>query len=165
MNRMYYIKNLLFAVVLLASFLAVFVTTFVCNLKHFTLFEKESATHSHHHEKATGANHHLEYHHHDKQASYGQHHTNTSLNKRQLKHHYPKYSSCCKDLTSGFFNALFYKFDFKLVFNKDFPVYVSFSYLYKYELWYNSYLKKSLPNKSPPPKVPDIRIFIQSFII
>lgn len=73
---------------------------------------------------------------------------------------------CCKDLSSSFFSSLaktehsYYKVSTTYT-----AIAVLFYQLFVADAWSSLQEKIPVPAHLPPPKIPDIRIFIQSFII
>lgn len=139
--------------VFLAAYLNVFVTQASCNLSH--LFEQTAKT-SHHHD---GHDHHhgseeVPPHHHDDKPD----HTHDTGKKD---------NNCCNDKTSAFFasqgNPATSSVDIKKTVYTDLILIFISAFITFNPTVYNT--KGYISYILPPPKIPDIRIFIQSFII
>ncbi len=146
MKNRFQIKSFITAAFFLVAYLNVFATQASCNLPHF--FEQATKSTSHH-DNSTD-------HHHGDKNALAHHH-----NKKGAE----KDSNCCNDKTTAFFanqgNHIIYSVDFKNTFCTEL-------------IFANALLDNnlSLSNSNcaisyslPPPKIPDIRVFIQSFII
>ena len=152
MKNRFQIKSFITAAFFLVAYLNVFATQASCNLPHF--FEEiskstqhQNGSHGHHHDDKKSPSHHND--------------ENSSHNKKGAE----KDSNCCNDKTTTFFanqgNHIIYSVDFKNTFFTEL-------------IFANALLDNnlSLSNSNcaisyslPPPKIPDIRVFIQSFII
>jgi len=151
------IKSFIIAAVFLAAYMNVFITQASCNLSH--LFEEtqtqSQSTHSHQHS----------YDHHHGNKDVPPHHHDDKPDHQHDGKSKKDDNNCCNDKTSVFFesqgNPATSSVDFKnptqtdLIFIKAF---IMFSPAVYNARGYVSY-------KLPPPKIPDIRVFIQSFII
>lgn len=145
-------KNIrvILALLLLASYVNVFALNLACN--YGKLFSSSHSGHNHQHEHGD--------HHSHKKHDHGSHHehSKTSQDEKEDK------DDCCNDEAGKVFESVFITSD--NVFNIDFSIISSlpaiFSFLTpNYNISYHSISNYSLP----PPKIPDIRIYIQSFQI
>ncbi len=154
MKNRFKIKSFIIAAIFLAAYLNVFITQASCNLSH--LFEKTQTAahnhqnnHDHHH-----ANEDVPPHHHDDKPDH-QHDGKSEKDD----------NNCCNDKTSLFFasqgNPSTSSVDLKNPVQADLifiSAFIAFNPTVYNTRGYVSY-------KLPPPKIPDIRVFIQSFII
>lgn len=155
MKKRFQIKSFIIATFFLAAYLNVFATQASCNLSH--LFEQTTKS-THQHEGGHD-------HHHGNGEEVPPHHHNDKPDHHHDGKSGKKDNGCCNDKTSAFFasqgNPATSSVDFKnpiqadLIFIKAFIVLNPAVYNTR---GYVSY-------KLPPPKIPDIRVFIQSFII
>ena len=139
MNKKTSISKLLVVLLFLAAYCNVLVTQLTCNFSHLA-----EATEQHDHHGNDVAKH-----------SHGTSH----------KHNDSKDDHCCNDNTAGFFaaqtNPVNTSFEFK---NTFFAAFISFSNpIANAPLLFSS--KGYLSYQSPPPKIPDIRVFTHSFLI
>lgn len=154
MKNRFQIKSFITATFFLVVYLNVFITQASCNLPHFF---NDITNESSHKKDSHG-------HHHDN-ANTSSHHHNEPLNTHNEKDG-KKDDDCCNDKTSAFFanqgNLTISSVDFKntfctqLVFTNQKKIVCDFP---------ESCIKRTTFYSLPPPKIPDIRVFIQSFII
>lgn len=141
-------KRSLYSFILLAPFLGIYLIDFTCTIvnatHHIQLFSKSDDHHSHNH--GDGHNHQHEHHHGDK---------GDDSNKDD---------NCCKDITLAFFSSVQFQpkqisFNFSLT---DFTIIKQLCLIFFFDYYH------FVPDTRPPPlrqKIPDIRVFIQSFLI
>lgn len=157
MKNRFKIKSFLIAAMFLAAYLNVFITQASCNLSH--LFEKtqtqSQSTHSHQNSHD---------HHHGNEDVPPHHHDDKPDHQHDGKSE-QKDNNCCNDKTSSFFasqgNPSTSSVDLKNPVQADLifiSAFIAFNPTVYNTRGYVSY-------KLPPPKIPDIRVFIQSFII
>jgi hypothetical protein len=153
-NR-FQIKSFVIAAIFLAAYLNVFVTQASCNLSH--LFEQTATKSSHHHDGGHD-------HHHGNEEVPPNHHDD------KPDHHHDgksgkKDNNCCNDKTSAFFasqgNPATSSVDFKNTYTECALINAILFVCNRPVFNTKGYVSYSLP----PPKIPDIRVFIQSFII
>lgn len=183
MKKRFQIKSFIIAAFFLVAYLNVFAKQASCNLPH--IFEQSNTSahhddgHNHHHGNEETSAHHYEDesgkhpdetnkkdghdHHHGNEETPAHHHDDESGNHPDETN--KKDDNCCNDKTSAFFesqgNPVISSFDFK---NTSYSELVFINVLFiSNQSAFNAkgYVSYSLP----PPKIPDIRVFIHSFII
>lgn len=151
MKKHFQIKSFIIAVVFLAAYMNVFITQASCNLSHF--FDQPQTTqnhdsHDHHHGNEVPP------HNHDDKPD----HQHDGKSEK-------KDNNCCNDKTSAFFasqgNPSTSSIDFKNTYTELILINATFFICNRPVFNTKGYVSYSLP----PPKIPDIRVFIQSFII
>lgn len=152
MKKRFQIKSFITATFFLVAYMNVFATQASCNLPHFFEEINKSASHqnnsnSHHHDNKTSS------HHHDEDSS---HHNEKGAKKN---------NNCCNDETAAFFanqgNHAVSSVDFKNTSVTEY-IFVKTIFVCNSEVFDS---KNFISYSLPPPKIPDIRIFIHSFII
>ena len=153
MKNRFQIKSFTTAAFFLAAYLNVFATQASCNLPHFfedlnKSYSDQGHSHNHHHDNKETTSHH---------------------NDEDTNHHNEKGAekddNCCNDKTSAFFanqgNHVISSVDFKNTSVTEY-IFVKTIFVCNSEVFDSeNFISYSLP----PPKIPDIRIFIHSFII
>ena len=136
----------------LAAYMNVFITQASCNLSH--LFEKNKSTHNHQNSHD---------HHHGNENVPPHHHDDKPDHQHDSKSE--KDNNCCNDKTSAFFasqgNPITSSVDFKNTYTEFALIDAMFFVCNRPEFNTKGYGFYSLP----PPQIPDIRVFIQSFLI
>ncbi len=135
-----HIKRFL-SVFLVFSILNVYATEFICNISH----NEEQQSEQHHHD-ATEENH---------------HHDESSDGNHDTEHHE---DNCCNASTSCFYSSL----NIPSVFHVPSKAIVSFEIIFPFISSIEQNISSTLyvlEFESPPPKIPDIRIFTASFLI
>ena len=156
MKNRFQIKSFITATFFLVAYLNVFATQASCNLPHFfeeisksTQYQNASHSHGHHHN------------HDDKKSPSHHNHEDSSHHEEDAE----KDNNCCNDKTAAFFasqgNPIVSSEDFKNTFCTEL-VFINTATVYYSPIFYN---KGAASYSLPPPKMPDIRVFIQSFII
>lgn len=154
-----YIYKTIISVFFLALFLQAIGKNIVCGLEHLPVFNRE---HTHAHNHNDGEHSHSKAHKHETPAASHNH------KAHEHKHDHGKKKSeddCCKKIAAVFYSSLTKpfqeKFDFiktlenkSGVFNQSLLSLTVSSKKADYYSW-----------KAPPPKIPDIRVFISSFLI
>lgn len=157
MKNRFKIKSFLIAAIFLAAYLNVFITQASCNLSH--LFE-ETQTQSH----STHSHQNSHDHHHGNENVPPHHHDDKPDHQHDGKSE-QKDNNCCNDKTSTFFesqgNPTTFSVDFKNTYTEFALINAIFFVCNQPVFNTNGYVSYTLP----PPKIPDIRVFIQSFII
>lgn len=140
MNKKTSISKLLIAVLFLTAYFNVPVTQITCNLSHLL---EATEQHDHHHNNDVADHNHSDSH----------------------EHNDSKDDNCCNDKTAAFFasqtNPVNPTFEFKNTFFAK--IIFSTNCIINFPLRLNS--TDYFTYRAPPPKIPDIRIFIQSFQI
>lgn len=165
LNKKKYIKRVLIAALFLASYSGVYATYVLCNLVPLISAE---ISHFHDHAGHENAGHHESDSHNHSSNNHGTHNHGDDHHKGSNSHshsHGEAMDDCCNDQTIPFIDSL-PKLSPKQ-FHIDFDgghVSTTGSYLVLNAPSFDFY-PKLVRYIHPPPKVPDIRIFIQSFII
>lgn len=150
-NR-FQIKSFITATFFLVAYLNVFATQASCNLPHF--FEEINKSTSHQDNSHN--------HHHDNEGTSSHHHDEDSSHHEKDAE---KDNNCCNDNTTAFFanqgNHVIFFVDFKNTFCVDLAFANTLMIYFSPEFDTKGVVSYSLP----PPKIPDIRVFIRSFII
>ncbi|MBI1781666.1 MAG: hypothetical protein HYR66_09895 [Sphingobacteriales bacterium] len=153
MKKRFQIKSFIIATFFLAAYLNVFAKQASCNLSH--LFE-QSTKETHHHDDDHD-------HHHGNEEAPPHHHNDKPDHQHDGKNE--KDNNCCNDKTSAFFagqgNPATTSVDFNLL--KTDIVFINAFISMINPVVFNT--RGYVSYKLPPPKIPDIRVFIQSFII
>lgn len=140
MNKKIYISKLLIAALFLTAYCNILVTQLTCNLPHLLEATKQDG---HHHDNDDAEHDHSDSH----------------------KHNDSKDDNCCNDKTAAFFasqiNPVNPTFEFKNTFFAK--IIFSPNCIINFPLPLNS--EGYFSYRAPPPKMPDIRVFIQSFQI
>ena len=151
MKNRFQIKSFIIAAVFLAAYLNVFITQASCNLSH--LFEQPKTAHHHDGHDHHHGNEEVPPHHHDDKPDH-QHDEKSE-----------KKGNCCNDKTSSFFasqgNPATSSVDFKNTYS-EFALINAILFVCNRPV-FNT--KGHITYSLPPPKIPDIRVFIQSFLI
>ncbi|MDO9184399.1 MAG: hypothetical protein Q7W13_00185 [Bacteroidia bacterium] len=152
MKNRFQIKSFIIATFFLVAYLNVFAKQASCNLPHIFELSTKSTPHDDGHD-----------HHHGNEEAPAHHHDDESNDQQDKKN--KKDDNCCNDKTSIFFesqgNPIVSSFDFKNVSCTEL-VFIKAVFIYNPLVFdIKNYASYSLP----PPKIPDIRVFIQSFII
>lgn len=146
-----YIYKSVVVVALVAAIFNTYFTEYICNIKHELAESAESHSNNKEHEHSLGN--HAEDHHSSDSAK---HHP-----------HSPKANdeNCCKGLSSKFYLALNKQVNPIFRFTKTFATVQSGFYSLAFIRCDRPSPSDFFCYKSPQPKIPDIRIFIQSFLI
>lgn len=151
MKNRFQIKSFIIAAIFLAAYLNVFITQASCNLSHF--FEQPQTAHHHDGHDHHHGNEEVPPHHHDDKPNHQ--HDGKSEKK----------GNCYNDKTSAFFasqgNPATSSVDFKNTYTE--LAFINAVFFICNRTVYNT--KGHISYSLPPPKIPDIRVFIQSFII
>lgn len=171
MKKKRYISQILIAAFFLASYSGVYATYFICNLVPLVI---ANTGHSHDHANHDSDNHHepISHNHngqkHDHENHGDDHHEASGRHNHDDSHshdHGATMDECCNDQTVPFINSLpklsLKQFQFEFAVSQV-PIIHSHLVL---DSPYQETHPKLVRYIHPPPKVPDIRIFIQSFII
>ncbi len=147
MNSRLEIKSFKYAAIFLVAYLNVFITQAACNLSH--LFEQTEIAHHNDHD----GNEEVPPHHHDDKSD---HQHNEKSEKK---------GSCCNDKTSDFFANQSTHSTSSVNFKNTHIVvaFINTAFFICNQTVYNS--KGHISYSLPPPKIPDIRVFVNSFII
>lgn len=143
--------RIILALLLLASYVNVFALNLVCN--YGKLFSSNHSGHAHEHEHSNDHSH--------KKQDHGSHHEHGKANS---DHEDDKDGGCCNEEAGKVFESVFITPDcaFSIDFSLISPTPTFFSFL----LFNTDIIRNSISNYSlPPPKIPDIRVFIHSFQI
>lgn len=171
LNKKKYIKRIFIAVFFLASYSGVYATYVLCNL--IPLISAE-ISHAHDHAGHETAGRHESNSHNHSSNNHGSHDHGGDHHKDANRNNHDNHShdhgdtmdECCNDLTFPFINSLpklspkQFHFEFSVS-----AVPIIHSYLVLNKPSPELYPPKLVWYIHPPPKVPDIRVFIQSFII
>lgn len=155
MKKRFQIKSFIIATFFLAAYLNVFATQASCNLSH--LFEQTTKS-THQHEGGHD-------HHHGNGEEVPPHHHNDKPDHHHDGKSGKKDNGCCNDKTSAFFagqgNPATTSVDFKNTYTEFALINPVFFVCNRPVFNTKGHITYSLP----PPKIPDIRVFIQSFLI
>jgi hypothetical protein len=155
-NKKISISKLLIAVLFLTAYCNVLVTQLSCNLSDLA---EAAEQHDHHPDNDLAEHSHSHSHGH----SHGDSHSDSQSHSQ--KHHDYKDDNCCKNKTAAFFAAqtspVNPTFEFQNTCSAD--IAFSSSATVNFPLPFTS--KDYFTSWDPPPKIPDIRVFIQSFQI
>ena len=139
------------AVIFMTAYCNVLYTQLSCNL---TYLPESIEQHDHHHDKDVAEHDH----HHDKDVAEHDH-------SDSHKHKDSKDDNCCNDKTDVFFasqiNSVSTSFEFKNTFFAK--VIISTNAIVNFPILFDS--KDYFSFRAPPPKIPDIRVFLHSFLI
>ncbi|MEX2336799.1 MAG: hypothetical protein WD555_05975 [Fulvivirga sp.] len=156
MNKKKHIRIVIIAAFFLASYTGVYATYFLCNIP-LAVTSHDHGNHADHDQHESGDHSHNSHSSDHHNSSHGDHHGNHS-------HDDGAADECCNDVTDPFISLpklSLKQFHLKFVVN--------------YVLIVHTFLEVDKPFSEvyprltryiyPPPKVPDVRVFIQSFII
>ena len=165
MKKIAQILNSIVAVALVAAICNIYITEYLCNLRHEMADASEQHSHSQSHkhqdsETIAEEDHDAD---HDHEAVEHQH------DKKDAEHHSHSGKSeeggCCKTFTSSFYSALNKPGTVQFSFSKTLLIVFAPLQAVSFKSWMEPRPSELFCYKSPPPKIPDIRIFIQSFLI
>lgn len=155
------IVNGIIGIALIGAIFTIYITEYYCNVRHelADTSEKYSHEHSQKHQDIES----LGDENHDHEAV--EHHHDSDKTGKHSHSGKSKDGNCCKTVTSSFYSALNKPVNVKYSFTKTLSaVYTPFQ-----NVLFNNWIEPSPSDlfcyKSPPPKIPDIRVFIHSFII
>lgn len=159
MKRKKEIYHRLIALFFLAAFVGAIGKNISCDVEHLPIFSHTEEEHSHGHGHSPDEHHHHSHEHTspEKQHDHNDHEHDNEKGKDD--------GNCCKDLAKTLFSGLSKPVTTKYNFQKD---YAALTFVY-YELIPVAVVSYKAADyyswKAPPPKIPDIRVLIHSFII
>lgn len=168
MKKKTHIINRIAAVTLVAAICNIFITEYFCNLRHAS--EEASEHHSrlqskehHHSETIAEEDHHDDNDHHHEAVEH--HHDDGTTAENHSHSGKPEKGGCCKTVTASFYSALNKPGNASFTFTKTILVVFAPFRVISFKNWKEPRPSELFCYKSPPPKIPDIRVFIQSFNI
>lgn len=147
----------LIALLFLVAFVSAIGKNISCDLGHLPFFN-HAREHDHGHTHSTGQHHHHTHNHDHSQPAHG--HDDHKHGSGQGED-----DGCCKNLAKTLFSGLTKPVNTKFQFHHDYTPVTAVYYESLPEVTVNYKAADYYSWKAPPPKIPDIRVLLHSFII
>ena len=153
------IARRIIALFFLAAFVSAIGKNISCDIGHLSIFSEHAEEHDHGHTHSNGQHHHHSHDHDSSQASHN--HDRHEHDSKQAEDD----GGCCKNLAKTMYSGLTKPVNTKFHFQNAFAAPPAMYYESLSDVAVSYKAADYYSWKAPPPKIPDIRVFIHSFII